>query len=225
MRAVVFAAMIAAVAAPDAAWAAVAKVSYLKGKAEVQRAGAKAWKALKKGGPLSDGDTVRTKKRSRVELTFAGGSKVRLGGKSKLKIDEARFTKKKKRKKVGLKLWVGRAWADVAKAAGTFEVKTENAVAGVRGTSFAVFAAADASAVVRVYAGSVGVRAAIGETATRRQVAGPQRIDKGQWQEIIATAMKQVRVSRMGEIAPAEDFTDDGADLEWAKWNRSRGAE
>lgn len=222
MRALILGAIVAVLGVPlDAAAAPAAKVTFIKGSVELQRSGNDKWSALRKGAGLSDGDTIRTAKGARVELLFTGGSKVRLGAKSRLKIDETRFVKKT-RAKVGLKLWVGRIWANVAKSAGKFEVKTDNAVAGVRGTSFAVFAALDASAVVRVYAGSVGVRKALGERAGRRQIAGPQEIDKRQWEEIVATAMKQVRVSRLGEISPAEDFEDAGADAEWASWNQSR---
>jgi hypothetical protein len=55
---------------------------------------------------------------------------------------------------------VGNVWAKVAKTVGgdsRFEVKTENAVAGVRGTTFRVDAAVDRSVVVKVYSGTVAV--------------------------------------------------------------------
>ena len=38
----------------------------------------------------------------------------------------------------------------------------------------------------------------------------------------LAEAMKQVRISSLGEISPAEDFEDQGPDLDWSSWNRSR---
>src|SRR5262249_51456057 len=129
------------------------------------------------------------------------------------------------RESVSVGLSLGRLWAKVAKAAGgeqNFEVATKNGVAGVRGTSFAVLAAADASAIVKVYAGTVGVRKASGPAGPRRQISGPKQVDKRQWEEITASAMKQVKISSAGELSPAEDFEDGGSDLEWAQWNKDR---
>ena len=61
-----------------------------------------------------------------------------------------------------------------------------------------------------------------GGGGTRRQVPGPHQIDKKQWEEVVATAMKQVTVSSLGQIQPAEDFVDDGEALQWAMWNQAR---
>lgn len=205
-----------------------AKVSLLDGSAEVSRGSAKPL-ALKSGSALAEGDVVQTKDKSRMEIAFADGSVLRLGANTKLKLTEARFGADKQRN-VSVSVWVGRLWANVAKALGakdTFEVETQNAVAGVRGTSFAVQASADLSAVVRVYAGTVGVRKGEGgafgaRPGSRKQVPGPQQIDKKQWEEIIAMAMKQVKVTALGDISPASDFEDTGEELEWAQWNQGR---
>lgn len=210
-----------AVAAPSAELAGT--VTHLEGQADVDRPdGAKRGRAIRKGQKLNVGQVVHTGARTRLELTLVDGSVVRLGPESKLSLDTLRFTEKR-RESVGLKLWVGQLWARVVKSTSgvsNFEVHTANAVGGVRGTSFAVFAAADASAIVRVYAGSVGVRPALGEGRNRKLVAGPKEIDRAQWEEIIATAMKQVRISALGQISPAEDF-EAKAD-EWGRWNRKR---
>ena len=58
----------------------------------------------------------------------------------------------------------------------------------------------------------------------RREVPGPERIDQKQWEEVVATAMKQVKVTSLGEIQPAEDFVDAGDDEAWAMWNQSQDA-
>lgn len=206
-----------------AAAAPLAKVSFLSGSAEAGPEGKT--RKLSVGSRLEPGDTVSTGKNSRVELTLTDGSRVRLASEARLTLSHGTFDGKK-RERVSLKLWAGRVWASVVKATGgasSFEVETENAVSGVRGTSFAVLASADASALVRVYSGSVGVRPAAA-AGPRKQVAGPREIDRRQWEEIIATAMKQVRVSAVGEISPAEDFEDEGESLKWAQWNRERDA-
>lgn len=209
-----------ALAAPPPA---AATASFVQGTSELGRGGQ--WRPLTLGTALAEGDAVRTGKGSRVELTFADGSRFRVSSSSEAVVSKAAFAGKA-RQNVTVKLMTGRAWAAVAKAGGAtanFHVETTNAVAGVRGTSFAVLAAGDASALVRVYSGSVGVRpSGAGKSPERKQVAGPREIDRSQWEEIIATAMKQVRVSATGELSPAEDFEDAGENLEWAMWNQAR---
>lgn len=215
-------------ASPALAAAPSIKVSMLNGKAEVRSGSAEAKAvALAVGKSVKQGDTIETKDATKLELAMPDGSKLRLGSSTKVTLTEAHFAKGER--KVSVSAWVGRVWAKVAKAVGgsdTFEVETRNAVAGVRGTSFAVQAAADLSSVVRVYAGTVGVRKsggeAFGNQRTRKQVPGPSQIDQKQWEEIVASAMKQVKVTSAGEISPAEDFADSGDDLEWAMWNQQR---
>ncbi len=85
---------------------------------------------------------------------------VRLGPLSRARLETAAFGKSPDDRKVSARLLVGNVWANVARAVGgeaRFEVKTENAVAGVRGTTFRVDAAHDKSVVVRVYSGTVAV--------------------------------------------------------------------
>lgn len=211
----------AAVAAPAAA----ASVSHVQG--TVERGRGDKWAPLAVGAALAEGESIRTGKGSRVEVVFVDGSKFRVGSASEVVIGKAAFAGKV-RENVSVKLMVGRAWASVAKAGGaasSFHVETTNAVAGVRGTSFAVLASGDASALVRVYSGSVGVRpSGAGKSTERKQVPGPREIDRSQWEEIVATAMKQVRVSSSGALSPAEDFVDSGEELEWAQWNQARDA-
>ena len=183
------------------------------------------WRPLRVRSTLQPHDAIRTAAGARLAVTFADGSRVRLGPNSTMTVERARFGAQQRQ--VTVRLWLGRLWARVAHRLGArsnFEVKTTNAVAGVRGTSFAVLARADLSSVIKVYTGTVGVRKT-GETIPARQnyrVAGPRRIDRPQWEEVIATAMRQVRITHLGEIQPAEDFVDLGNDASWARWNRRR---
>lgn len=186
------------------------------------------WRRLKKGSVVQVGEAVRTGPKTRLELALPDGSRLRLGAKSKVTLDQGRF--RKKTRNVSITMWVGRIWAKVAKRFGSeskFEVETANAVAGVRGTSFTVIANTDLSALVRVYSGTVGVRKNDGpkpgfRTRARVQVPGPSRVDQKQWEEIVATQMKQVTITKLGKIMPAEDFEDQGEELEWAMWNQKR---
>jgi hypothetical protein len=207
-----------------------ARVTELIGEAHVLR-GAKgqpedaaAWKPLAKGAALAIGDAIRTGEKSRLEVTLQDGSRIRLGSASKATLREGQF--KGDERQVGVTVWAGRLWAKVAKKLGSdskFEVETANAVAGVRGTSFTVIANQDSSALVRVYSGTVGVRKNDGPGFRERkrvQVAGPKQVDQKQWEEIVATQMKQIAVTSAGEILPASDFADQGDELEWAMWNQ-----
>ncbi len=228
-RSVLAAAVVAVLAGGGAAVLAAppppAAVSFVQGNAELGRGGQ--WQPIKLGAAIAEGESVRTGKGARVEITFVDGSRFRVGSGAEVVMTKAAFAGKA-RENVSMKLLVGRAWASVAKAGGAssnFHVETTNAVAGVRGTSFAVLASGDASALVRVYSGAVGVRpSGAGKSAERKQVSGPREIDRKQWEEIVATAMKQVRVSAVGELSPAEDFEDSGESLEWAQWNQARDA-
>jgi len=222
MGALVIVALMAAAATPDTA----AQVSFLTGSAESKLGGD--WKPIAVGAAIAEGASVRTGKGTRVELTFIDGSRFRISSLSEVLINKASFTAKK-REDVSVKLLAGRVWASVAKKTGgkdAFEVTTTNATAGVRGTSFAVLAAGDASALVRVYSGTVGVKpnGSAAKFGDRKQVSGPKEIDKKQWEEIVATAMKEVKVSAAGDLSPAQDFEDAGESLEWAQWNQERDA-
>ena len=115
-----------------------------------------------------------------------------------------------------------------------FEVKTENAVAGVRGTTFRVDAATDKSVVVKVYGGTVAVASGpiprpehkgTGGKPERKQIAGPQQVSREQWEKIV-TNMMEVRVSSDGVPSEPEKFAlaNSGED-EWEEWNRSRDSE
>jgi hypothetical protein len=207
---------------PSGAEAAVA--SLVSGKVEIAaKAAPDAWHPLKQGGAVEEGDRIRTAEGARAEVSLPDGSRVRIGSKSEVTLETAAF-KGDQRERVSIEVGLGRLWAKVAKAVSgenNFEVATKNGVAGVRGTTFAVLAAADASAVVKVYAGTVGVRKAAA-TGPRKQIPGPRQIDRRQWEEIVATAMKQVKISSLGELSPAEDFEDSGEDRQWAEWNKER---
>ncbi|MBK8013617.1 MAG: FecR domain-containing protein [Deltaproteobacteria bacterium] len=182
------------------------------------------WQALARGMTLTRGQVVRTRADGRLELKLSDGSRVRLAPETMVRVDRVRVQKNSRA--VRLDIWLGRLWAKVAHGWGdgrSFEVRTTNAVAGVRGTSFAVLAKQDLSAVIRVYAGSVGVsKGGYSRPASVREVPGPRRVDQQQWEEVIAGAMTEVRVSALGDIQPATDFLDEGEALEWAMWNQAR---
>jgi hypothetical protein len=231
--------LLAAVAARAAPGAPAGTVTFLAGEA-TRAAGGKSEK-LEVGKPVFQGDLLETQKRTRLEVKLADQSVLRLGPSSKAEVAAASFGKTVEERNVSAKLVVGKVWANVAKAVGgeqKFEVKTENAVAGVRGTTFRVDAANDRSVVVKVYSGTVAVasgaiprpehQGAEGEVAPagakpkRQQIAGPQQVTREQWEKIV-TNMMEVRVSSDGVPTEPEKFAiaQPGQD-EWEEWNRSR---
>jgi hypothetical protein len=231
----------AAAAAPAGAPAGAA--TFVAGDATRTAAGKS--EKLAVGTPVFQGDVLETGRRTRLEVKLADGSVLRLGPSSRAAVQGATFGKTVEDRKVSAKLLVGKVWANVAKAVGgeqRFEIQTENAVAGVRGTTFRVDAATDRSVVVKVYSGTVAVASgpiprpehrgeAEGRTEVakdkpeRRQVAGPQQVTREQWEKIV-TSMMEVRVSSEGVPTEPEAFAfaAQGQD-EWEEWNRSRDAE
>lgn len=150
--------IVAATATAATAPVPAGSVTFLAGQA--QRVAAGKATPLAVGAPVFAGDVIETQKRTRLELKLADQSVLRLGPSAKVDLSAASFGRSVEERQVSAKLQVGNVWAKVAKTVGgesRFEVKTENAVAGVRGTTFRVDAAQDRSVVVKVYNGTVAV--------------------------------------------------------------------
>jgi hypothetical protein len=129
-----------ALLSPSLALAAVGKVSVLQGAAtRTSKAGKAAPLAL--GSDIELGDTLKVGPGGNMKLTLSDESVLMVGADSELRIEEAAF-EKLERKGFSAKLLFGKIWAKVTKAAAgseaKFEVTTERAVAGVRGTIFRV---------------------------------------------------------------------------------------
>lgn len=235
------AASLLAAAALAAAPAPAGTVTFLAGYAT--RVAAGKTEKLAVGSAVYQSDVLETEKRTRLEVKLADQSVLRLGPSSRAALQNAAFGKTVEERKVSAKLLVGKVWANVAKAVGgeqRFEVQTENAVAGVRGTTFRVDAANDRSVVVKVYSGTVAVGSGpiprpehqgAGETEVaggkppRRQIAGPKEVSREQWERIV-TSMMEVRVSSQGVPSDPQAFAlaSAGHD-EWEEWNRTRDAQ
>jgi len=210
----------------------IGKVAYLSGNAtmSVKSLHGGTWQALKAGDPLYQGSRIKTKKNTRFEGRLNDGSMIRLGASSDIKLQTASFNKKKKKKVFRARLFVGSMWASVTKLFGSasrFEVATDNAVAGVRGTRFSATRAANGTTTVKVYSGKVLVSnkpayAVKGATKKNRvQVAGPQEISKKEWEEMVTTAMQIVQVAQGGAMEKPTAFALTEAD-EWEAWNNER---
>ncbi len=125
------------------AWADVAgKVTSVVGSAEVQPAGAGAWKALAVDDTISVGDHLRTNEGSHLSVAYRDGSVISLEPGSELVVDDQALPSAGP--PVSL-FSLNRGKLDVTvpkgmyeKQGARFEVKTTTAVAGVRGTHFTI---------------------------------------------------------------------------------------
>ena len=106
-----------------------------------------------------------------------------------------------------------------------FQIETENAVVGVRGTTLRVDAHEDKSVLVRVYEGRVAVSRPIyatGKPAERREVPGPEEVSRERWEKLVGRQM-QILVAADGTPGTPGPFTEaDEKDDEWSAWNKQR---
>lgn len=215
--------------AEQAAGPPLAEVSHVEGSASF-RVKTGDYAALSKGQKLGADHTVRTAADGRVELTLPDKSVLRIAPLSVVRLESLLSAGPAADKPSTFRVTGGKIWANVSSAVGgerKFEVKTETAVAGVRGTVFQVAVGEDTATVVKVYAGAVAVSSAVipqrapDPTQERVQVPGPQEVSRQQWEELVAKEMQQVRVSARG-VMERTAFSLDPADTEWEAWNLER---
>jgi hypothetical protein len=117
----------------------------------------KDWARAERGARLADGTRLKTGPGAEAKLKFPDGTETRVRPGSEIVVRPSADAKAKPN---GLVLMLGRVWSSVVKSEGgetSFEVRSANAVAGVRGTQFEVGVALDGSARVMVKEGEVGV--------------------------------------------------------------------
>ena len=119
---------------------------------------------LLEGDPLHPGDNVQTTPGARLEVTLGTGSVLRLGESSRMTLGAT-----PPNRAFSVRLFLGNLWTKVHKltASQTFQLETENAVAGVRGTEFRVEVAPCKEDLLRVYEGAVEVKAHDGKWSHR----------------------------------------------------------
>jgi hypothetical protein len=223
--AALFAGALAASAAPK-----TAQVSALQGKAQKWR-GSGARSELRMGTGVGQGDTIETQENARLEIRFSDNSVLRLGGRAKLELAEAHFAGGARMRRLSARLFFGKLWAkviSVVQGEQKFEVETENAVAGVRGTTFRVDANEDKSVLVRVYDGEVAVGKGGADTGARggerREVAGPQEVTREQWEKLVGRQM-QIFIAADGTPGEPQEFSAEvDKDDAFARWNQQRDA-
>ena len=213
-------------------------VTALQGTVKVFSKGLSTGRVLKKGDHLGKDQEIRVGESSRIELLFPDGTVMRLSEGSRLTMNEVLYTAETERKNVKVNLGVGRLWANVKKlmtADSAVEVRTTNAVAGVRGTVYRVNVAEDKSAMIKVYDGSVYIanppktEAGIPDKpGAPHEVAGPQEVappyhevSREEWTAIVQ-AMQQISISAQGLPSKPESFDPKTDSDDWVRWNQER---
>ena len=137
-----------------AALAQEVKLAFVEGPVAVVPSGGGAEQPASAGTILHPGDTVQTREGARVEIEVPGGSIIRLGESTRLTVTDS-----VPQRAFSARLFLGNLWTKVHKlvAGESFQVETENGVAGVRGTEFRVEAAPGQPDLIRVYEGAVQV--------------------------------------------------------------------
>lgn len=111
-----------------------AKVSFLLGKAHVQKPGKNSWESLKSNDSVYEGDLISTGNGSRITVLYKG-SEFKIQQNSKVRLANLHGESKNGK----LEINQGFAWFKIVNLKGKkFEVATSNSTAGVRGTSFSV---------------------------------------------------------------------------------------
>lgn len=162
--------------APIAAHASTARVVEAMG--TVERVGRTGAQALHRGDRLGDGEMVRVGDDGQARILVDDQAVVELSSGTSLRMQSARSAQG-----TSLRLFSGRLWAQVASlfGNGVFEVETDHAVAGVRGTSFVAEVTGGETA-VSVENGAVEVSNRAGQRATigalERLRVGPQLFER-----------------------------------------------
>ncbi|MDZ4165390.1 MAG: FecR family protein [Smithellaceae bacterium] len=213
-----------------------AYVNHLEGTAQLLRKADGATLPLRVGEILRTGDEITVGSgKSRLEVVLSDRSLVRFADNTRLRIAQLEPDKDGSRINVDINMMVGRSFANISRAVGktNFNMTSENAVAGVRGTVYRMNVEQDKSVLVRVYEGQVQVSGGVKALETPRvvgppeRIAGPQpipgptRVSMEEWVYIVRE-MQQIRIRSDGSSEVPVSFTKQEDLDEWVIWNRER---
>lgn len=160
-----------AVTAAAATSTPVGRVLSARGSATLKGPGGGSSVELTRGVRVYAGDLIQTGADSSVRLMLNDKSVIDIGANTELSLES--FKRAKKVRRDSLRLIVGRVWARVTAlfgAGSSFEVDTETAVAGVRGTEFIIEVDRDGKTTVSVIDGSVELASRVSDLA---ELLGP----------------------------------------------------
>jgi len=216
-----------------------ARISFLKGKADLTRKGLAQTRRLKKNDLLLKGDMIQTGDNSRIEIQLPDKSYIRFEEKTQFILESASLDRKKKIRDVSIKMILGKVWAKASKlfsGRGRFAIATRTAVAGVRGTVYRMNVNEDNSAVVKVYYGEVLVsskkkskeqagspQAVQGprQVSGPHPIPGPHAVSREEWTHIVRS-MQQIMIKPDGTASRPFNFSPAADEDEWVQWNKQR---
>lgn len=163
----------------------------------------KVYAPVASGASLASGSRLRVGEGAGAQVRFADGTSTTIFGGSEILLHATRESEKRPNAVI---LFFGRAWSEVLKAAGgetRFEVRSANAVAGVRGTRFEVGVASDGSTRVLVREGIVAVA---GDDPSAR---APAMVGGG----------SEIETTHEGRLLEKKGISEDA---NWDKWFADR---
>ncbi len=218
------------------------KVTYIEGSVYINYSPADLNQVVKK-------DDLITTHEGRVEIELSDGNVIRIGENSRIYISELH---KKKRKKITVKVFLGKLWAKVKKIVkekDEFTVKFRKGTAGVRGTVYRVNQYSDDSAEIYVYEGSIKVkgekpvsdkdkkdktgkktkselnRNEKHEVEGPKEIKGPEEVTLKEWVKIVKK-MNKIYISSRGKPDEPEEFNIEAERKKsWVNWNLKRDKE
>ncbi len=213
-----------------------AEVTLIEGNAQLFRKKDQLRKPLIKGDILHHGDRVTTGDRTRIELAMPDGSFLRFDEKTTFEFISVNYDQEAKQRDIEVYLALGKTWAKVAGLVGgqgRFQVSTENAIGGVRGTVYRMNVNPDKSVIVKVYWGEIHVSSPTKrvDRPTRvskprkvegpHPVAGPRPVTMQEWTYIVR-AMHQIVILPDGTVSKPFRFDPIVDANNWVRWNQMR---
>ena len=219
-----------------------AEVTLIEGSADLSRREPPLEQPLSQGDLLVDGDRVATGEEARLELGMPDGSFLRFAQKTAFELMSINYDERTRQRDIEIHAALGKTWAkvsDLVGGGGRFQVSSQNAVAGIRGTVYRMNVNSDTSVVVKVYKGAVevssppktaekpgGVSEPSGVAGPQpvsgpHPVAGPHPVTMQEWTYIVR-AMQQIVIYPDGTVSKPFRF-DPQLDMDdWVRWNQNR---
>lgn len=229
MRACLLALLLSLVLPPMMAEA--AEVTYLVNPAQVKRKGESDWRFLNLGDKVFEGDAVRTGTGARLELSITPKRQFRIGQATEILLENLNESRPETGFSARIKLLLGRFWGSLRKpladrAGERFDLATETATIGVKGTTFGVdYDKKSKETAVAVVTGLVGAQppelpGARTEIAGPREVAPPRPISREAWTRLVKADQKLI--IRPGEVPETAPLTDEDKKDPWVAFNIAR---
>ena len=214
-----------------------AVVTFLQGKVYILPKGAEKGTPLKVHDILHKEDRINTGEKALIEIKLPDGSFVRFADNTSFTVSDLSYDRESGDKNFGVKLFLGRTWANAKGFLGKgkkFEISSENAVAGIKGTIYRMDVRKDKSVLIRVYGGNVYVTSPpkeipkpvfeIGvpkEVTGPKEVPGPRQVPLKEWEHIVKE-MQQIVITPQGKTLKPVSFSPEEDISDWVMWNKKR---